>query len=89
MIEGVVGNDPDRARAIIRTKTGRNNLRFSVRELPDRRSAAQRASDAKRIVLWTMNGWVHRAARFDLAAAASSDSEISEDAAEASEDAHE
>lgn len=62
----VVGNDPTRAKAIIRTKVGRDNLRFVVRELPDMRSPSDKEYDKNAIVLWTLNGWVHRLAQFDL-----------------------
>lgn len=64
----VTGNDVDRAKAIIRTKTNLYNIRFVVRELPDRRSESAKASDKKCVVLWTKNGWVDRPARFEIAA---------------------
>jgi hypothetical protein len=62
----VTGNDVNRAKAIIRTRTNRFDLRFVVRELPDTRSSEEKEHDKKSILLWTLNGFVHRVARFDL-----------------------
>jgi hypothetical protein len=39
-----------------------------VRELPDRRSDVEKERDKKNVVLWTLNGWVHKPARFELPA---------------------
>jgi hypothetical protein len=62
----VVGNDVERAKAIIRTKVGRYNLKFSVRELPDTRSESEREYDKTAVVLWTLRGFVHKKARFEI-----------------------
>ena len=53
IVENVVGCDVDRAKAIIRMKSGKNNLNFEVRELPDNRSKSQIDQDEKHVViLW-------------------------------------
>jgi hypothetical protein len=65
-IDNVIGCDVERAKAIICTKMGVNNLVFEVRELQNGRTRPRVDVSPGTVILWTKNGVVHKSARFSL-----------------------